>query len=278
MTLAFRTKEGRQAVLEAYEKFIKGIRFPYEEINVDTRWGKAFVIAAGRRDSPNLILLHGSAMNSAMWFRDMEKYTEHFRVYAVDLQGEPGKSDPKQLPFSGPDFSDWLYDVYRGLGIQQADIVGISLGAWLAQKFAIARPTMVSKMVLLSPAGIGRQRKSFALKALFYMLFGSKGIERLYRKVNGSKDIPRIILDYQMLIGKHFNYRREEIPLFTDDELAQTKAYPMVIVGKKDVMFFSMETAERYQRLVPHARVVVLEEDGHSLVMLTDQILDFLLE
>lgn len=104
MTLAFRTKEGRQAVLEAYEKFIKGIRFPYEEINVDTRWGKAFVIAAGRRDSPNLILLHGSAMNSAMWFRDMEKYTEHFRVYAVDLQGEQEKVIQNNCLFPDPIF------------------------------------------------------------------------------------------------------------------------------------------------------------------------------
>ena len=169
-TLAFKTTEGKNAVYKAYDAFLGDMRIPHEELRVDTRFGKAFVIAAGQLDAPVLVLLHGSGINSVMWIRDMEKYSEHYRVYAVDLQGEPGKSDGKQLPFEGSDFDNWLYDVFTGLSIAKARIVGISLGAWLALKFSIAHPNRVDKLVLLCPAGVGPQKTSFALVSLFYML------------------------------------------------------------------------------------------------------------
>jgi len=43
------------------------MRIPHEEVNVNTRFGKAFVIAAGKKDVSILVLLHGSGINSVMW-------------------------------------------------------------------------------------------------------------------------------------------------------------------------------------------------------------------
>lgn len=91
-TFAFKTIEGRNAVYKVYDTFLDSMRIPYEQVNVDTRFGKAFVIATGKKDAPILILLHGSGINSVMWLEDMEKYSKYYRVYAVDLQGEPAKA------------------------------------------------------------------------------------------------------------------------------------------------------------------------------------------
>jgi pimeloyl-ACP methyl ester carboxylesterase len=275
-TFAFKTIEGRNAVYKVYDTFLDSMRIPYEQVNVDTRFGKAFVIATGKKDAPILILLHGSGINSVMWLEDMEKYSKYYRVYAVDLQGEPGKSDDKQLPFEGPDFNNWLHDVFVGLSIQKASIVGISLGAWLALKFAIANPQKVDKLALLCPAGVGPQKTSFAYISLFYILLGEKGLERLYRKVNGGKSIPQAIMDYQKLIGKNFNFRRERIPLFTDAELSRLTMPSLIFVGQTDIMFHSLKTAQRFRNLVPNAKVVVLQDAGHTLIGLTDDILAFL--
>jgi pimeloyl-ACP methyl ester carboxylesterase len=276
-TFAFKTPAGENAVNKAYDAFLDNMRIPHEEVNIDTRFGKAFVIAAGKKDAPVLVLLHGSGINSVMWIEDMEKYSEHYRVYAIDLQGEPGKSDGKQLPFESPDFDNWLHDVFMGLFIEKASIVGISLGAWLALKFAIAHPQMVDKLVLLCPAGVGTPKLSFAYVSLFYMLLlGEKGVERLYRKVNGGKPIPQEMMDYQKLIGKNFNFRREQVPFFSDAELTQLTMPSALFVGIKDVMFHSLKTAQRYRSLVPNAKVTVLQEAGHTLVGLVDDILSFL--
>lgn len=273
---AFKTTEGRNAVYKAYDAFLGNMRIPHEEVNIDTRFGKAFAIAAGKKDASVLVLLHGSGINSVMWIEDMEKYSEHYRVYAVDLQGEPGKSDGKQLPFQGPDFDNWLHDVFVGLSIEKASICGISLGAWLALKFAIANPQMVDKLVLLCPAGVGPQKTSFAYISLFYILLGEKGLERLYRKVNGGKSIPQAIMDYQKLIGKNFDFRRERIPLFTDAELSRLTMPSLLFVGRKDIMFHSLKTAQRFRNLVPNAKVTVLQDAGHTLIGLADDILAFL--
>ncbi|MBS3977113.1 MAG: alpha/beta hydrolase [Syntrophomonadaceae bacterium] len=275
-TFAFKTTEGRNAVFKAYDAFLGNMRIPHEDVNIDTRFGKAFVIAAGKKDAPVLVLLHGSGINSVMWIEDMVKYSEHYRVYAVDLQGEPGKSDGKQLPFEGSDFDNWLHDVFVGLSIEKASIVGISLGAWLALKFAIANSQMVDKLVLLCPAGVGPQKTSFAYVSLFHMLLGEKGVERLYRKVNGGKPIPQEMMDYQKLLGNNFNFRREQIPLFTDAELSQLTMPSLLCVGRKDVMFHSLKTAQRYSSLVPYAKVTVLQEAGHTIIGLVDDILAFL--
>lgn len=275
-TFAFKTTEGRNAVYKAYDAFLGSMRTPHEEVNIDTRFGKAFVIAAGKTDAPVLVLLHGSGINSVMWIEDMVKYSGHYRVYAVDLQGEPGKSDGKQLPFESSDFDNWLHDVFVGLSIEKASIVGISLGAWLALKFAIAHPQMVDKLVLLCPAGVGPQKTSFAYVSLFHMLLGEKSVERLYRKMNGRKPIPQVIMDYQKLIGRSFNFRREQIPIFSDAELTQLTMPSLLFVGQKDVMFHSLKTAQRYRRLVPNAKVIVLQEAGHTLIGLADDILSFL--
>lgn len=57
---------------------------------------------------------------------------------------------------------------------------------------------------------------------------------------------------------------------------AGKKDAPVLFVGRKDVMFHSLKTAQRYSSLVPNAKVTVLTEAGHALIGLTDDILAFL--
>jgi hypothetical protein len=63
-TLAFKTGEGREAVLKAYDSLLDRWPSPNEKLYVDTRYGKTFITACGDKEAPPLILLHGSAMNS----------------------------------------------------------------------------------------------------------------------------------------------------------------------------------------------------------------------
>ncbi|WP_461613483.1 alpha/beta fold hydrolase [Clostridium sp. Marseille-QA1073] len=274
--VAFKCEEGKNEILKYYESLVEKWSFPHEEINVNTDYGKTFIIASGKEELPPLILLHGSGMNSVMWINEMEKYSHNYRVYAVDMPGEPGKSNETQLPLEGDDFTNWLNDVFDALSIKKASIVGISLGAWLGTKFSIKYSQKVNKLVLLCPAGIGPQKKSFLFKSLFYMLLGEKGIDKLYYKINGNKLIPQVMLNYQKLIAKHFNFRREVIPLFSDDELIQLTMPIALFVGGKDVMLHSEKTAKRLESLLGHANINLIPDEGHSLVNQGDEIREFL--
>ncbi|WP_217266773.1 alpha/beta fold hydrolase [Paenibacillus tianmuensis] len=79
-----------------------------------------------------------------------------------------------------------------------------------------------------------------------------------------------------MLIGKNFNYRREQIPLFADDELKRLTMSVVLFVGAKDIMLHSAKTAKRLGSLLPHARIQILPDAGHVLTHLAAQIIPFL--
>jgi pimeloyl-ACP methyl ester carboxylesterase len=274
--LAFKSQEGKREILKIYDSLLEEWYSPNEKFYINTRYGDTFIIASGKKDAPPLILLHGSAMNSVMWLKDVQEYSRDYRVYAVDIPGEPGKSDENQLPFSGSDFAEWLSDVFNALSIEKASLIGISLGAWLSIKFAVHFSEKVDKLVLISPAGIGPQRKSFLLNVMFHMILGEKGVNRLYKKVNGNQPIPDLMLKYQKLIGENFNYRREIIPLFSDSEIMQLNMPTVLYVGEKDIMLHSEKTAKRLGDLLPHAKVNVIPEAGHVLINLTNSIVGFI--
>lgn len=274
---AFKSQEGKAAVIKFYDSFLEHWITPNEKFHVNTRYGKTFIIACGEKDASPLILLHGSAMNSAMWMGDVQAYARNHRVYAVDIPGEPGKSDEKQLPFKGPAFAEWLHDVYQALSIEKASLIGMSLGAWLAIKFSADYPEKVDKLVLLCPAGIGPQKVSFLINAAVYRVLGETVMSKLFRKVNMNEGIPEVFLKYQKLIGKNFNYRREVIPLFSDSALRRLAMPVVLYVGGKDVMIHSEKSAKRLGLLLPHARINLLPEAGHAIINVSDKINDFLL-
>lgn len=271
---AFKTQQGRDEVLKYYDMLLKELTIPYERLNINTRHGNTFCIASGDVSAPPMVLLHGSSMNSVMWVTDIKKYYKNYRVYALDLPGEAGRSDERQLPFTTSDYDDWLYDVFNKLSINKAVVMGASLGGWLATKFAIRYPEKVDKLVLLCPAGIGTQNKNFIFTALFYMLFGKKGLRKLFKIINGNIDMPDKMFEFQVLMGKNFNTRKEPIPLFSDDEIRSLTMPVFLYVGAKDIILHSMETADRLKKLVPNATINVYPEGGHSLIDLTDTIFE----
>ena len=274
--VAFKSEEGKKEIFKYYELLLTKADTIYEEIVVRTSYGDTYIIAMGEKNLPPIILLHGSGMNSAMWIKEMEEYSLNYRVYAVDMPGEPGKSDERQLPFETNDFPCWLNEVCESLLIKNTRIVGISLGAWAGAKFAIKYPNKVDKLVLICPAGIGPQKKSFIFKFLFYSLFGEKGIDKLYYKINGDKHIPEIMLNYQKLIAKYFNFRRVTIPIFSDSELKKLVMPVALFVGGKDVMLHSKKTSKRLGELLEHAKIYFIQDEGHSIINQGNEIREFL--
>lgn len=172
--------------------------------------------------------------------------------------------------------SQWLLDIFKSLDIKKTSIIGISLGGWIATRFAIDYPHMVEKLVLISPSGIGEQKKSFIFRYILYMLSGEKGIDKLYYKVNGDKAMPDTILRYQRLIVKNFNYRNETIPVFKDKELKKLKMPISIFVGEKDIMLKSLETKERAERLLTNVNVNYMVDAGHSISNIYKDIIKFL--
>lgn len=273
---AFKSEAGRAAILNAYNAILAKWPVLYEEIWINTSYGQSYIIHCGDRNLPPLILLHGTSSNSAIWIGDAVEYSKHFSVYAIDIPGEPGKSEEKQYPWKINIYGRWLHEVIEKLHLTRVSLLGISLGGWLALGFAVNYPQKAEKIVLLSPSGIGPQKISFIFKALPLMLWGDKGIDRITHLVNGNQPIPAEALEYTKLIARNFNMRVESIPIYTDKEL-QTLTMPLLLfAGKEDVLLDSVKTVQRVQSLLPHAETILFNDRGHLLVGLTGKITDFL--
>lgn len=273
---AFKSERGRLEILAKYEQILLNWPVPYEEINIVTRHGKTYILASGEASLPPLFLLHGSGSNSSMWVGDVAEYSKYFRVYAIDIPGDPGKSEEKQYPLKSTAYFEWLFDVITSLQLERVTLLGISLGGWMALNFATKRPEMVEKIVLISPSGIGSQKASFLFKALLYMLLGEKGVTKIARMVVGDQLIAEEAIEYMKIINSHSNSRIETVPIFSDKELSLLTMPVMLIVGEKDVMLHSKESADRLAKLLPHATVNLIPNLGHVLLNLTGDILVFL--
>jgi len=273
---AFKTEQGKIAILKFYDTQIENWNLTHETINIKTRYGDSFILACGEKNAPPLILLHGSGINSCMWFEDAKVYSEIYRVYAVDIPGEAGKSNEYQMPLSGSDYADWLSDIFDALAIEKASIIGISFGAWVAIKFSISNIDRVSKLILLSPLGIYPQKNSFLLTLFTCMIAGKSGKSRLYHKINLNPAVSQNILEYQKLIGKHFNSRTELMPLFADQELKRLSMPTVAFFGEKDIIIHAAKTANRLRSILPQARINILPSVGHTLINLADKIIIFM--
>lgn len=222
------------------------------------------------------MLLHGSASNAVSWIGDIITYSQHFRVYALDIPGEPGKSAENRPTWDGPDFAEWLEDVFDGLRLQKASLLGIFQGGWTALKFATTHSERVTKLVLLAPGGVVPTRSSFILSAVVLSMLGRWGAQRINRMVCGKQPIHPDAVKFMDTIYTHFNPRIEKEHLFSDGALKCLNMPVLFIGGAQDVLFNINTAAGRMQKLAPQLKVVIIPDMGHVLINLSEQIMPYL--
>lgn len=272
----FKTDAGWKTIITAYEAVLQQWPVPHEALTIPTRHGNTFIVASGDQTAPPLILLHGSSSNSAMWIGDVAEYSKRYRVYAVDVPGEPGKSDAVRPELQSPAYIEWLDDVFTALGLVSANLLGISLGGWLALKYSTARPEKVDKLVLLCPSGVGPAKVSFIFRSILYLSLGKWGVQRMNKILYGKQDIPQEAIDFTNLIVSNFNPRIEPIPIFSDAELQKLTMPVIVIVGALDVILHSKKTVARFKEVLPATEIIMLPDVGHVIINVREKIESFL--
>lgn len=277
MTAIYTSPEGARAIEQRYRELLAAWPVPAEHLRVPTREGETFVVASGPPDAPALVLLHGSGSNALMWTPDVAAWSERFRVYAVDLIGEPGLSAPARPPLPSGAYPLWFGDVLDALGVARASVVAVSLGGWLALDFATRHPERVERLALLTPAGVAEPKVVGVLAAVLVKRFGEWGKQKSMelflgpevRRQHGSAEFVR-------LLSPHYRYRREPVPVVDDTALRRATMPVLAVLGARDAFVDTPRTAARLSRLVPSATVRVLPGIGHLLPAQTAAVLEFL--
>ena len=96
-----------------------------------------------------LILISGLGYSLWQWHRMVPLLAEHFQVIAFDNRGV-GQSDKPAGPYTAQMLAADTAGLLEGLGIDQAVVMGHSMGGFIAQAMALEYPHRVEKLILCS--------------------------------------------------------------------------------------------------------------------------------
>ena len=113
---------------------------------VETRRGRTYVQTQGT--GVPLVFIHGALLNSGLWTRQIETFSDLFECVAYDLRGH-GRSGPSDLKrYTVGTFADDLAEMLDALELRRPILCGLSMGGMIAQSFAAKYPERVRALVL----------------------------------------------------------------------------------------------------------------------------------
>jgi pimeloyl-ACP methyl ester carboxylesterase len=96
-----------------------------------------------------LVLISGLGYGLWQWHKMIPQLAEHFKVIAFDNRGA-GNTDKPPGPYSAKMMADDTAGLLKAIDVNQAIVVGHSMGGFIAQELTLSYPELVSKLVLTS--------------------------------------------------------------------------------------------------------------------------------
>lgn len=286
----FKSDETRERYLAAYDAVLQDWPVPYEELDVPTRWGSTHVIVSGPPDASPLVLLPSFAATATVWRLNIEELSRCYRTYAVDVIGQPGKGWANRRLRDRQEYAQWLTELFDGLDIRRASIVGCSFGGFLALNQASLTPERVDRVVLISPVG------TFASQ--FWKLIYSARIKRplvnLLRRLTRSKTTASMAdmgirprdMKWAALMGVTMTGAFSQVSVIKPAvlgrrELRAIRAPALLLIGDAERLYAPQEMLARARKRMPGLEGAVVPGADHIAAMaqpedVNDRILRFL--
>jgi pimeloyl-ACP methyl ester carboxylesterase len=130
--------------LDAFDASKKTVALPNGEVLA--------YIDSGNISGPAVVMIHGYTDSARDWVPMLPYLSKRFRLILVDLRGHGFSSKP-ECCYNRLDFAYDIKLLLDALGVQEADLVGHSLGSIIAQTFAEHWPARTRSVVLISSTG-----------------------------------------------------------------------------------------------------------------------------
>ncbi len=132
--------------------------------------GDQLVVLKGGAGKP-LLVLH-EELGYPGWMKWNEALSER-RTIVTPLYPGFGRTPRAEWIANIRDLASFLARFVREQGLAPIDVIGFSLGGWLAAEMAASDPNLFSKIVLVAPVGIrppeGEIMDLFSVPALVYL-------------------------------------------------------------------------------------------------------------
>ncbi|MBE7513052.1 MAG: alpha/beta hydrolase [Anaerolineales bacterium] len=252
--------------MSAYDTYLARYPVPVDSHYVESRFGRTHILSSGNADAPPLVLIHGMGVNALMWARHMPELSAHFRVHAIDIPGQPGKSHAVRPDRRGSAIADWLCEVISALSDSPIYLGAISLGGWFALSYASHYPERVSKLALLAPAGVVRARYWHMIKHYVPVLLeGSPAYKRMIQRMAYTA-LDAEAQEYLLACYQAYRSHLTVLPKrLRDGQMRRITAEVLALVGTTDFFFDPGRTQRRLKCLLPAAHLKQLPNCDHYI-------------
>lgn len=245
---------------------VNGVRFAYRDIGP--------MIGA-----PLVLFNHWGAVLDNFDPAIIDGLAQTRRVIATDYRGIGGSGGA--APLTVGEMADDAIQLIRALGFETVDVLGFSLGGFVAQGIALKAPELVRRLILTGtgPAGgsgidkVGSVSWPLMLKGLltlrdpkFYLFFtsttngrraASQYLQRLKARKNNRDKGPTPSAFLRQL--KAITAWGKQSP----QDLGRLRMPTLIVNGDNDIMVPSVNSSELAKR-IPNAQLVIYEDAGHG--------------
>ncbi len=265
----FKNSQQEREFLASYHEVLDLWGSPLESVYVPTKLGKTHVIVSGKEDGIPLLLMPGAGDSAAMWYSNARDLGADYRLYAVDIVGDWGKSEIKSLPENRQDLADWMMEVITGLDLNKPHVAGLSYGGFLCANLASHYPDSINKMILMAPAATFQKLSAMffvqALSAIFLPFrFRMEGFSR-WMLAEGNKH-ERAFHDFSILCMSFGSPKLKVSPtVFSDTELMNIKNSTLLLVGDEEVIYDGQRVLDRANLMMPRIQAELVRGCGHHV-------------
>ncbi len=233
------------------------------------------VYYTSRKESAEWILLiHAAFANHEMFQTQIDYFQDKYNILTLDIIGH-GKSTKTRKGDSIDKMSVWISQILKTEKIEKIHIVGISLGAVLAQDFANRYPEAVQSLACFGGYDINNfdvrmQRENGASQMLMMVkaMFSVKWFSKSNKKISAytlqaqedfyemNMQFPKKSFMYLASLNRMINVRQ-----------AKPRKYPLLIgCGKYDIPM-ERSAVEIWRENEPQCSVIIFEGAGHCVNM-----------
>ncbi len=225
-------------------------------------------IVNGGQGEP-LLVLHDEAGHPG-WLQWHERLAEDFTLTIPMMPGYGG-SARLDWAMSMRDMAGWYLEAIDDLDIGQVNVVGFSLGGWLAAELATMSPELFRKLVLVAPAGVrppvGQILDMFLITMPVFLETSVLDKDDVAEFSTLSPEEPTLDLmaDWEDVreVACMLSWRPYMHNPTLPQLLHRLKRLPTLLVWGRDDEVIPLSAGQLYNESIPGSRLAVIDNCGH---------------
>ena len=225
-----------------------------------------------------LILLSGLATDSQSWVSCLNSLSKKYMVIAIDNRG-CGRTTPQESTTNIPLMAADIIALLDHLSVKRGNVVGNSMGGFIALELAINYPEYVNKLVLEASASKNTEENNKLFHKWAENLWGGGDMREWYRESFKWLFHHKIFdnqkrLEAKLTYAANYPYKQSAAAFKNQLEavenfdvtasLYKIKTPTLILCGKEDLLF-PVEYIKTSLEGIPNSKTIIVENAAHAI-------------